>query len=303
MVEHFRQGKIRWVNMKRPTADEVRKVMRELDLPSTLLADAVGTAPRNTVAHADGTVKVTIDFPTIRRVGPGHQLEVKFFVSKHALLTIQYEEMEGIDRFRRQFEVSSEIRKRQTHLTGAHLFISLFNHLYEGTDSKLDFIESKLSQIESEIFRNNEKQMVFEIADISKKLIAFRHVMHGHDDVLDDLEPLFTTIFGKTFGDSVHDLRHHFEVLEHRANTQYETMVALRETNVAMLNTKQNEIMKIFTVMAFTTFPLMLFSSMFGMNTENTPLIGHPLDFWIIVMIMIVATTGFFSYFRYKDWM
>jgi magnesium transporter len=303
MVERFTQGKIRWVNMKRPTVDEVRKVMRELDLPSVLLADATGTVPKNTVTRVDGTVKVTIDFPAIKRIEPSHQLEVKFFISKNSLLTIQYEEMEGIDRFRRQFEVASTLRKKQSHLTGAHLFISIFNHLYESTSSKLDYIESKLGDIESEIFRNNEKQMVFEISDISKKLIAFRHVIESHEDIFQDLGTIFESAFGKGYHADIHGLKHQFSVLERRANTQYKTMTALRETNSTMPNTKQNEILKIFTIMAFTTFPLTLFSSMFGMNTENTPLLGHPWDFWIIVSIMLLATVIFFSFFKHKGWM
>lgn len=289
--------------MKRPTVAEVRKVMRELDLPAVLLADATSTVPKNAVTHVDGTAKVTLDFPGLKHAGSGHQLEVKFFISKSSLLTIQYEEIEGIDRFRRQFEVAGKIRGKQSHATGAHLFLQLFGHLYESAGAKLDQLETSLADIETRIFKNNEKQMVFEISNVSKKLIAFRHVMQGHEDVFDDLEPLFGDLFGKALGEEVHLLRHQFEVLEHRLNTQYETMVALRETNIALLNTKQNEIMKIFTVMAFTTFPLMLFSSMFGMNTENTPLVGHPLDFWIIVGIMVLATVGFFSYFRYKNWM
>lgn len=289
--------------MKRPTVAEVRKVMRELDLPSTLLIDATSTVPKNTVTRVDGTIKVTVDFPATKRLESGHQLEVKFFISKGSLLTIQYEEMEGVDRFRRQFEVAKELQKKPDHVSGAHLFLSLMGHLYESSASKLDSLESKLADIEVEIFRSNEKQMVFEISEIGKKIIAFRHVIEGHEDIYEDLTPLFIDLFGKPFHDGMENLEHQFSIIERRANAQYQTMVALRETNSAMLNTKQNEIMKLFTVMAFTTFPLMLFSSMFGMNTENTPLVGHRFDFWIIVSIMVIATIGFFTYFKHKDWM
>jgi Mg2+ and Co2+ transporter CorA len=55
--------------------------------------------------------------------------------------------------------------------------------------------------------------------------------------------------------------------------------------------------------MAFVTFPLTLFASLFGMNTEMTPIIGHPADFWIIVGIMLSAAITFFAYFKYKRWL
>jgi Mg2+ and Co2+ transporter CorA len=61
--------------------------------------------------------------------------------------------------------------------------------------------------------------------------------------------------------------------------------------------------MKILTIMAFLTFPLSLFSSLFGMNTTATPIIGNPHDFWIIVSIMMLAIITIVSYFRHKGWL
>ena len=70
-----------------------------------------------------------------------------------------------------------------------------------------------------------------------------------------------------------------------------------------MLTTKQNETIKTLTIMAFITFPLTLFSSMFGMNTEGTPIIGHQYDFWIIIAVMCTVAVFFFAFFKYKKWM
>lgn len=57
-----------------------------------------------------------------------------------------------------------------------------------------------------------------------------------------------------------------------------------------------------FTILAFITFPLTLFTSMFGMNTKTTPLVGRDGDFWIILGAMTVISIGFFAYFRYRKW-
>jgi magnesium transporter len=70
-----------------------------------------------------------------------------------------------------------------------------------------------------------------------------------------------------------------------------------------MLTTRQNEIIKNLTIMAFITFPLTLLSSMFGMNTTSSPILGHPADFWIIVGIMLSGGVGFFTFFKYKRWL
>ena len=80
-------------------------------------------------------------------------------------------------------------------------------------------------------------------------------------------------------------------------------LAELRETNNSLVYTKQNEAMKVLTIMAFITFPLSLLAGIFGMNTTATPLIGSRHDFWIIISIMITATVAFFGFFKYKKWL
>lgn len=303
MIERLRQGKLLWVNLKNPSSDEVQKVLRDMNIPPTLLSDLTTTVPKNSVQCVENTIKITLDFPVIKNLDIEHQFEVKFIISKNSLLTVQYEEMEAIDRFKRQFEVATTLRKTQKGITGAHLFVSLFSNLYDSSLSKLDYLESQLAAIESNIFKNNEKRMVFEIASISKHLIAFRHTIRGHEDVLLDLSQYMNDIYGEQFSHEMHQIQSQYSMIKHKANSQYETLSALRETNSAMLTTMQNEVIKKLTIMAFITFPLTLFSSMFGMNTTQTPIIGHAGDFWIIVAVMVTAALGFFAFFKRKGWM
>jgi magnesium transporter len=302
MVERFTQGKVRWVNMKNPTVDEIHKVMADFDIPPQLMTDITTPVPKNSAFKVGNAIKITLDFPVVKRADFEHPYEVKFIVLKNALITTQYEEMEGLDRFRRQFEVTATLRKNQKHLTGAHLFISLFNNLYESSTSKLDHVESKLAHIEDEIFRNNERQMVAKISEVSKKLITFRHVLHSHEDIFRDIRPLFEEEYKNTFTSDIDDVEHHYLILQRRTNTLFDTLTALRETNTAMLTTRQNEIIKNLTLMAFITFPLTLLSSMFGMNVTSAPIIGKEGDFWVIVAIMFSGAAGLFVFFKRRGW-
>ena len=277
--------------------------MLSLDISPSLMTDLTTFVPKNTVVRFDDIIKITLDFPVIKRLEMGHEYEIKFLVSKNFLVTVHYEEMSSIDRFKRQFEVASTLHKKRKGYTGAHLFMSLFTNLYDSALAKLDYVETKLTEIEADIFKDNEKQMVYEISRVSKQLISFRHTLHSHEDVLLEMSQQFEDVFKDTFAKELHVIRSQFRLLQHKANAQFETMTALRETNGAMLTTKQNEVIKTLTILAFITFPLTLFSSVFGMNTEATPIIGMPFDFWIIVGCMIFAATSFFIFFKKNGWM
>ena len=145
--------------------------------------------------------------------------------------------------------------------------------------------------------------MVFEISDISKKLISFRHILRGHEDVFREARPLFDDVYGDTFSIDLQNIQGQFFLLLRNTNTLFNPLIALRETNTAMITTRQNEIIKNLTIMAFITYPLTLISSMFGMNTEWSPIVGTKGDFWIIFAIMFSIAFVFFLFFRHQRWM
>ncbi len=303
MVERLVAGKLTWVNLKNPIAEEVHEVAKEYDIPPMFIGDLLTPVPRNYAIQSDGAIKLAIDFPVVKRIESDHPYEVKFIILKRTLVTVQYEEMEALDRFKKHMEVLTTLKKTKKTLSGMDLFLSMMNELYQTSSSKLDYIESILSDIEAEIFKDNEKQMVVEIAKANKRLIAYRHTLRGHEDVFFEAEPLFEKEYDGAYNSDFIALKKMYTILFHRANALFETLNAIRTANDSMLNTKQNETIKTLTIMAFITFPLTLFSSMFGMNTEGTPIIGHPKDFWIIVGVMCTATIFFFSFFKYKKWM
>jgi len=302
MRERLSQGKVLWISLYKPTTEEIKKTMKELDISPLLMEDLSTPVPKNYAREVDGAIKLVLDFPVIKNISVTHPHEVKLIIMKQTLLTVHYDEMGGMDRFKRQMEVAQTLRKNQKNLTGADLCLTLLSHLYDSTGLKLDYLETKLEDIESEIFNNNEKEMVEDISKTSKKLISFKHILCGHEEIFTEIHPAFKKLYKENIDHSMHKIMKHYTLLKKHTELLTETLLTLRDTNAAMLNTKQNEVMKIFTIMAFITFPLTLISSVFGMNTVSMPIVGHPLDFWIITGVMLMAMTGFFIFFKYKKW-
>ncbi len=303
MIDRLTQGKLTWVVLNRPTIKEIQEILTEYSVPLTFASDLSLQSNQSGVSCVDGYIKVTLSFPIVKRNDIKHPHELKFIIAKNVLITVQYEDMEATDRFKKSFEVQTTLNRTETKLTGAYLFILLMRELYAAMGSKLDYLESRLSEIEERVDQNEEKQVVFDISKLGKKMITFRHVIRTHDDVLEDLSVPFEKVYKKSFEEDIKNLLNSYGHILRRISALFEALNDLRETNFALLTTKQNEIMKILTIMAFVTFPLSLLTSTFGMNTESTPIVGGEWDFWIIVGIMVSATICFFGFFRYKHWL
>lgn len=302
MIEQYSEGKLTWIDLTEPTPEEIRQVIEEYDVPPELAGDWGGVVTRSGAIFSDDVMKVTMDFPIVKRTDITHPHEMKFIVMKDTLITVRYEDIEAVHRFKKEFEVITSLNKAKKTLSGTHLFIALLHSLYDALESKLDYIETKLSDIEVEIFNHREKEMVVEISSISRRLIVFRQTLKAHDDVFRDAKPIFDENYTKASIYELNELHNEYFHIARRTLALFETLDELRDTNMALLTTKQNEIMKTLTIMAFITFPLTLLTSMFGMNTLTTPIVGNPGDFWMILGIMTIATIGFFVFFKSRRW-
>lgn len=105
-----------------------------------------------------------------------------------------------------------------------------------------------------------------------------------------ELQPYFDQLVEQT--------REIWDLLE----VQKETINALYETNASLIDFRINEIMKTQTIFSVIVFPLTLFAALFSMSTRDMSLVDHPHSFWIILSIMLLATTGMLAFFKKKKW-
>jgi magnesium transporter len=302
MITRYAFNKTTWLDVVSPSAEEIRALFDECAIPPEFTNDLMARTP-HTETHAGGhAVKITLDFPSQNRGDePAH--EIKFIATKSHLITIRFEEIELMHRFAKEFEVLSILKGAGKRATGGHIFLALLSFLYDGLNMQLDYIATSLEEIERDMFNDNEKETLFAISQASHKLITFGQTINVHAKALRDLSVHMEHFFGARSLPAVAGITERYDHLLSRVTMLTGTLQNLRDTDNALLTAKQNEVMKMLTIMAFITFPLSLFSSLFGMNTTSLPLTGFQGDFWVIVGIMVFVSIGFFGYFKYKRWL
>lgn len=303
MITTHTNGKVTWVDVVSPDANDVRRLLEDYQIPAHFAEDLTVMVPYSHTLSQKGFFKTTLDYPIVKRTDITHPHEVKYIVTKDTLISIHFEDIQAIERFRKEFEVLTMLGRKGGTQTGPKLLIVLMHFMYQSQSEKIDFLNEALTEIEAEIFAEREKEMVFAISRTSRRLMNLDQTLSVHESVLPEIKEHLTTAFGKKYTADILDLQLELAALLRRIDKLTQKLVETRRTNDSLLTTKQNEIMKTLTIMAFITFPLTLFTSMFGMNTNDAPIIGQAGDFWMIVLIMLVVSSLFFVYFKYKKWM
>jgi len=304
MLSRYKHKKITWIDLESPTQEEVRTLMKEFDIHPLVANELLVPTVRPKVDLYYNLIYLILHFPAFEhRHGGSPEQEVDFIIGKNFVITTHYETIDPLHEFSRVFEVNSIIDKSHMGNHAGFLFYYIARELYKSLSEELQHIDDALNQIEEQIFEGKEKDMVEELSRVNRDLLNFKQAIRLHDEVLSSLEIAGTGFFGDKFTYYLRALAGEYHKIASQLEGNRETLLELRGTNDSLLTTKQNETMKILTIMAFVTFPLSLIAGIFGMNTQATPIIGAPGDFWIVLSIMGIGMFMMFLYFKYKKWL
>lgn len=76
----------------------------------------------------------------------------------------------------------------------------------------------------------------------------------------------------------------------------------LLDATLGLISNEQNQIIKLFSVMAVVLMPPTLIASIYGMNFDYMPELRWPHGYWIALAAMVVAAIAPYLYFRSRGW-
>jgi magnesium transporter len=307
MLKRYTYKKITWIDLESPTQEEIRAVMQEFDIHPLVATELSSPTIRPRVDLYPDFVYLILHFPGfLHNHGNRHEYseqEVDWVVGKHFIVTVHYEMIDTIHEFSKMFEVQSMVERNTLGDHAGFVLFHIARAMYRSLGDGLDAIGEDLEEIEEHIFEEYEKEMVRAISGVNRDLLNFRQSIRFHKNILESLELAGPGFFGDKFTPYLHSLSGEYYRVASELESHRETLSELRNTNDSLLSSKQNEIMKKFTIIAFTTLPMSLLAAIFGMNTIDTPIVGRTGDFWFIIGIIVFVFSGLFLYFRKKRWL
>jgi magnesium transporter len=299
---HEHEGLV-WVDLESPTRDEVRAIMSEFHIQPLIGEELLLPASKPHAEFLKGYVYLILHFPALRHSHKHREQEVDFVIGKQFLITTHYEAIDPIHNFSKVFEVDSALDANTIGDHAGFIFFAMLKRLYKGVEHELEFIRRDLTIIEEHIYSGEEVLMVEAISHVARDLLNLRQILEPHREVLHTMENEGAAFFGDDFVPYLRMLSNEYYKVHNHIMRLTESLHELRETNNSLLTTKQNETMKIFTIMAFVIFPLTLVAAIFSMDTKETPIVGAPHDFWIIVGMMALGASLMFIFFKRKKWL
>lgn len=302
LTRHEHNGLV-WIDLESPSRDEVQDIVDQFGIEPLIAEELLLPSTKPRVEFRSDSAYLVLHFPVIRHSHRSREQEIDFIVGRSFIITARYETIDPLHKFAKVFDTNSVLERTEIGEHAGYVFFFMLKKMYRAVEHELEFVRHDLNVIEDSIFSGHEVDMVSAISKVARELLNMRQVIEPHREVLREFEAGATKFLGEDFAPYLRTLSDEYYRVHNHIMRATESLRELRETNNSLLTTKQNETMKIFTIMAFTTFPLTLIAAIFSMDTQHTPIIGNPNDFWIIISLMATLTFCMFFYFKHKHWL
>ncbi|MFH2231718.1 MAG: magnesium transporter CorA family protein [Patescibacteria group bacterium] len=306
-IKSVKIGEVTWTHVSNITKKEIDALKRHFGFGSIDLKEALPPLQRPKLVARDGYLFMILLYPVFDRKDKTiRSSEVDFFIDADNLVTINSDGLAPlITLFEKCHKVDTKQRDSVCNAGDvAHLLYNILDQQLEVIFPMVIHLANDIDEIEGRLFQEFEKNLIQELLRVKTNIVNVRKAIQGHKTVIRQLIKESEGRF------PIDKLEAYFErLVEHTKElwdtleNQKDTINALHETNVSLIDFRINEIMKRLQVFAVIVFPLTLLAAIFGMNTRYTPFVDHPNGFWMIAGLMLTGTAVMLIYFKHKKWL
>ncbi|GJM25580.1 MAG: magnesium transport protein CorA [Phycisphaerae bacterium] len=289
-----------WVDIQ-GLGDEavLREIAEKFSIHLLALEDVVNVPQRPKVEYFDEHTLCITRMVLSNHVGVRPE-QVSMFLGKNFVLTFQEREGDVFDPVRQRIRAKGKII---LSAGPSYLTYALLDAVIDGYYPLLEAFGEQLEALEDRIVASPKPEILREIHGVKRDMLTIRRALWPQREAVNalirDENPLVTD------GVRVYlrDCYDHCVQLMDGVETYRELAGGLMDVYLSCVGNRQNEVMKVLTIMATIFIPLTFLAGIYGMNFENMPELKTPWAYPLLLGSMLVIAIGMLVFFRRKGWL
>jgi len=233
-----------------------------------------------------------------------------FILSEKVLITVHFVRLHTTGAVLERLKASS------SPSTSADVFAMMMEAMVDFSADQLENISAELMKISQRVFRRTDTPEMHNIKNMTKLL---RRMLSQIGYEGEHLSQIRETLLGlqriitytmescadwrdKAFLARLETARRDLQsLIEHETHLSDKAQFLL-DANLGFINTEQNDIFKVLTLVSVVGIPPTFFASMWGMNFHNMPELNWHYGYWIGLGVIALSTLIPMAWFKYRGW-
>jgi magnesium transporter len=296
-----------WIDMLEPTADEDQKVERYIGskVPSRTDPDFVEPSESH---YAENGVRYLHACVVSEAENTPDVIDVAFILGAKTLVTVRYDPGDAFELFGRRLG-----KMPATALHPDAVAVGLVNSAVDRSARALNKVGVELDGIASRTFRAKGDQ-----SSRAKIYSETLDALGREDERISNLREslvelerllLFLSSEGrsadapKPVREATKSALRDLQSLEQDASFKAQKVQFLLDATLGFINLAQNDIIKLFSVLAVIFMPPTMIASIYGMNFKVMPELEWPWGYPAALVLMVLVAVGPYVFFRWKRWL
>src|SRR5881396_3156852 len=291
-----------WIHLDPPIDPETVNHLRErfgwhpLDVEDVL---SKRQRPKIDDYGDEGYLFGVLHFPAydknVQRLNAG---ELDFFLGPDDLVTISNVQLLPVTWLFTRLQEDERLRDQLFGKGSGRLLYEVLDDLFDYCFPILDKIAYKLDSIEDDIEDRRSEEIVTDISKVKQEIISYRKIVKPQRPVLRLLERHIERFLPENLELYFDDLVDASERIWDDLDNFKEVVEALEDTNESVISHRQNDVLRVLTVVSVILLPLTLITGIFGMNV-HFPGFETATAFWAVAGFMLGLAIGLTAFFRY----
>ena len=302
-LAELHENGLTWIQLDAPQLEEAQALAQRFDWHALDIEDVLSRRQRPKVDDYPEYLFAVLHFPVYdKAIQRLNAAELDFFLGPDYLVTLPSVELLPVTRLLQRCSEDAELRTQLFSKGSGRLLYEVLDDLFDYCFPILDKIAHKLDSIEDDMFAGHAEDVVRDISNAKQEIISYRKIIKPERSTLrllerhverflpEELELYFDDIVDAS--ERIWDLLDNFK----------EVVDGLEDTNESVIAHRQNNVLRILTVVSVILLPLTLITGIFGMNV-HFPGFDTSWAFWTVAGVMLSTAVGLIVFFRRKGWL
>jgi len=294
------KGRITWVDMEKPTAQETELLDIAFNFHPLTIDDCLSPRHQPKIDNYGEYL-----FLIVHEVLPESSerefktTELDIFLGKNYMVTYHRPKLRSIDSIKERVGKNPKpLFRSADFLLGTVLdeVVNLYNPV-------LDQFDRRITTMEDGILQEERREILTEIFSLKRNLARLKRVSvqqiemltHLIKDGYDEVFPLSLPYLS--------NVRDHLSRISDLTDSHRDALAGLVEAHLLTSSNKANEVMKVLTMFASIMLPLTVITGIYGMNFDFMPEVNWRYGYLYALGLMVVVTGGLIYFFRKRKWL
>ena len=294
-IEKYAGKFVIWIDLLDPKEEELKLVKEKtgFEMPPKEILGEIEISSK--YVEEKDYIEMTLSF-VIQYKGEILVEPVVFFIKGKFLVSVRYRDIPSILMFKNRVNLHKKF-----YQFPEGLFAGILGLEVDRIGDRLEILGKRIREVWKQMFEEQSEEMIRELAYYDELNITLMESISEKLRILSKClkSPLINAQTKKELKIIYEDL----STLLDYTSFYMEKIDSIQTSLLGLINTKQNEAVKVFTVLATIFLPATLIASIFGMNFKYMPELNWKYGYPYSLLLMLTTTVVLLFWVRRKGWL